>query len=411
MKIWLLAFAFLLNSLNAAALEMNSECRLGANGQISGDHIDQMFPIASLSKLMVSHWMIAEKGADYRFQTKIHLTSTDDGLYDLHLEGGMDPYFSNDRLQLLVSYLNSLNIKSLRNLTYDDYFFYIHNLDYLASSDAKPTKQWRTRTQKDLATTIANLNKNLGRTQDRAKRHDKINILSNLTMTIQNISYLSREQFKATSMTKTFKIKSAPVVELLYNMNKFSNNHAAEYIFYALGGTEKYPNFAQKSLGLTGQDLKLINGSGGPEIQKNGTSLYNGASCRAVLTTLNALHEELKKSKLHLWDILATAGVESDTTNPSSVTKNYDSSLTRGSLVAKTGTVNQAVNLAGLISTDKETFLFAQLYGTRNNQEWIAARQAILQNLTLIFQKSTPKVVPAKDPLFLSFDRQSLVEF
>jgi len=87
-------------------------------------------------------------------------------------------------------------------------------------------------------------------------------------------------------------------------------------------------------------------------------------------------------------DILAVAGADSDEDGRSTVTALYDNDFTDEALVAKTGTVNPAVTLAGYASTQEGLVYFGIIMGTDGSSaDWRDGRGLIRQKVNEMFKR------------------------
>lgn len=402
------AMSLFLTSQVAFSLELHSKCFKNINNNtfnaaIDGENVNSKSPIASLSKIFTTYWALHELGPHYQFETQVYLKKVSADMYDVHLKGSSDPYFSNDKLQYLVAQLNSRGIYNIRNLTVDANFLYMHNVALLAGSDPLKTQDRYTMTPSELTKGLADLLHQYSKTRSNYYSLTQKSLPESIHL---QVSQIKRENSNDTlnKPDSRFTLKSAENIRLLQHMNKYSNNHIAEFYFSGLGGLKKFNSFISSTLGLSTQDLEFINGSGGPAIVNN-KKVYNYASCSAVLNTLSALTLLLKQQNLNIWNVMPVAGIDYDMNDKSTVSKNYVTPTTQGALIGKTGTVNPVIGLAGLVSSQQNQILFVEIYSTVGSQEWSGARTQILNDLESIFRENKGSLkVSVQDLPFVSFE-------
>ena len=95
---------------------------------IQGQDIDDVLPIASVTKIVTSWWALSAKGKDYRFTTLVHVAENEDHSFNIHLQGARDPFFGKETLHFLISELNRNNITKIKKLTFDENFKFFWNV-------------------------------------------------------------------------------------------------------------------------------------------------------------------------------------------------------------------------------------------------------------------------------------------
>jgi D-alanyl-D-alanine carboxypeptidase/D-alanyl-D-alanine-endopeptidase (penicillin-binding protein 4) len=151
--------------------------------------------------------------------------------------------------------------------------------------------------------------------------------------------------------------RSSKLVDILKVLLCYSNNFMAERIGDNLGGAIGVEQFVRQALGLQPSEVKLASTSG---------LGVNRVTPRAMMKILRGLRDELAQHKLTLSDIMPVAGVD-----PGTLEKRYNTSSSRGSVVAKTGTLIRtdggASALVGQMRTASgETLLFV-IFNMRGN--------------------------------------------
>lgn len=381
---------------------------------IKGENVDVRLPIASVSKLITSYWAVKEKSIGYRFSTVFYLSKVGDNLYDLHIQGSRDPYFGAERFHYAISELNKRGITKIRNLTFDENFKFYWFIDdkeinkslaggfYLAR-DPVPEKvisQLRA---------YAKLTQGYEETVARASK-DGIKMLEKVDFSVQSIDFLSVKDFAYNPLTmskNSYVVASTPLVNLLKEMNRNSNNHAANQIFEHLEAEQKFSQFLSKSLNLDMKSVVMLNGSGDRVDTAEGAR-YNEASCSAMLKIMIDMHKTLQAQGSSFTKVATVIG-----SNQGTATGLYNSDKTFDSVVAKTGTVNPAVTLGGMANTEKGIVFF--MFNMKTNgtgKSWSEGRALIKKNLKDLMDKFDGGVkLKAKSFSFISFDDKSFAEF
>jgi D-alanyl-D-alanine carboxypeptidase/D-alanyl-D-alanine-endopeptidase (penicillin-binding protein 4) len=119
--------------------------------------------------------------------------------------------------------------------------------------------------------------------------------------------------------------KSSMLVDVLKVMLCYSNNFMAERIGENLGGPQTISARVADKLKINPAEIFLSSTSG---------LGVNRVTPRAMMKILRALSAELQKNKLVLSDILPVAGID-----PGTLEERYTDLISRGSVVAKTGTL------------------------------------------------------------------------
>ncbi|GIL16585.1 MAG: hypothetical protein BroJett040_03360 [Oligoflexia bacterium] len=410
----ILGASFVFASSLSFAATLKASCYLQeADGkQVQGVRQDKIYEIASVSKVITSYWAISKMGVEGRFETKIAVTPVAEDLYDVHLIGSRDPYLGRESLQNIIVNLNQIGVKRVRTLSFDENFKYFDDIrhrmiaqGHFGLNDPAPNVVVR-----QLQASLSHLHKNYEQTQQKAESIHSMKLPENITFKIGQIITVSSESMKLSTEAKTYIYQSAPLVTLLKEMNRNSNNHAANQIFEALGGHSEFQTFIKEKLNLTEKQLSMVNGSGDRYDLPKGGKVYNSATCQSVVKVIKALQEELsQKAKLGLKDIMAVAGRDVEDEN-STVSNIYGATPEiEGAMIAKTGTVNPAVTLAGVVSTQEGMIYFGFIYGTNGSDaDWKAGRAKIRTDVAkLIHNHGGKKEIEYSGEAFLPFDQLS----
>jgi D-alanyl-D-alanine carboxypeptidase/D-alanyl-D-alanine-endopeptidase (penicillin-binding protein 4) len=348
-----------------AKVSLNSMCYvLNAPGKnIEGDHVEELFEIASVSKVVTAYWALRVLGPTYNYQTRIHITRISTHHYDVHIQGSRDPFWGRELTHFLFAELNRLKITRIRNLTFDE------NLTFrwqVVTDFVNPLTPSADEIAKELQKHILNLGAEYPRTRREAASAG-LSLPRALSLQVQNTAPLSSINFQTSPHTQTFVLKSAPLVRYLKEMNLVSNNHVADHLFDFLGGVGAFNQFMAQDMQMGARDFLFVNGSGDSIIAKDSSGAevkeYNKASCETMIRILIKLDSELKKYGMGLKDVMAVSGTDTSTLNP-----RFDS--IPNTMIGKTGTVDPAITMAGVISTANGDVYFGIFLETDGPADW-----------------------------------------
>lgn len=385
---------------------LNSFCHVAPSEKtpIKGDHIDTKLPIASVSKLITSYWSLMSLGKDHRFVTTVFYKKNVDATFDVHVQGGSDPYFGKEFLHLMISELNQRSIYKVRELSFDENFKFVWNVNSYATAigDYTPESPTPIEVIKQFSK-VKNLTTDYSKTVRSAKAQG-ITLALNARLSVKKFKYQAFTEFQAGGHSY-FILKSSPLVNLLKEMNRNSNNYAANVIFESIGGAKGFKYFIERRLKFSTDDIELFNGSGN-RLTIDGNGNYNSAKCSVVLKILIDFDNILNAQKLKFEDVVSVVGAD----NTSSTSRLYKNKVTENSVIAKTGTVSPAISLAGTISTKKGDVYF--MYNMKTNgtrKDWRVAQRKIKQKMTLLIQNTYNGGVPIsyQSIKFFPFDKES----
>ncbi len=388
----------------AAESSMNAICYVrDAPGEVvQGYKVDDLFEVASVSKIVVSYWAITELGPDFRFDTRIHITPVGDQIYDVHIQGSQDPFWGRQMTHFLFSELNRIGVYEIRNLSFDEnlkmrWKVLIDFVD-LRNPSASEIKV-------SLENHLANLQKEYFETfSDAAKA--KVRLSQHIRLSVKEVQFLSMTDFyHDSSSTRTFSLNSAPLFRYLKEMNSVSNNHVADKLYDYLGGSAAFDNFVFQN--LSSSNIHFINGSGNSLTignDKSGREIkgYNRASCQTIVNVTRLLQQRLQKDgNFDLKDIMAVSSSDESTLTPG-----Y--SAIPNSLVAKTGTVDPAVAISGRASANRGDIYFGVFYRTSGPADWSTARRRVREHVFGLFRQfGGARNVAYSARVFLPFDEES----
>lgn len=325
---------------------------------VNAEDITTKYRIASLSKVLTTHWAVATLGPEYRFKTKIYLTpGTGEKLCNLHFEGSGDPYMGRDMLgnifPQLRQVLKSKGCTTVDTISYDENFrVYLDALKH----------------QRNEAVGWNNPAPLVGKVRTNVDFRAYLKYKSGLKYNEKNVGPISKERYRAYLSQvpyQVFSFKSRPLHMMLRDFNKFSFNYAPEILFQTLGGPEAYQRFIEDRLHLSTNSVEMYNGSGypiaHPDENEDG-QIYNLVSCSALVKITQDLDNLITNYKgsraFQMADVMAVGG---DGETYSTFKGFYSSNTYKNTLVAKTGSANLAITFGGMLSTSEGHLYFAVL--------------------------------------------------
>lgn len=410
----------------------NSYCYFNSDkdrnaAQIAGSaDKSEPFEIASVSKVITSYWALEKLGPLYRFPTKIYISNQRGEEADVHLEGSLDPYLGQEAMYFIISELHKAGVHRIRDLSFDEYFkvlWEVREYDYGVPQNRGfiPSADRVQNTLREVFDDGKINMENYSNVRRKAFQIRKIQMVEHPSVMARNVIFRSRVDFQTLSSashtvpTIILQYQSAYLYEYLKEMNRLSHNFVAEMIFAAVSkvdvknrttaeikalASKAFLDFVTQTLKTSSNSIRFINGSGdseGPDDPRAPRD-YNEASCETVIRILFRTSEILKKNNLKLEDVLAVSGVDHSTLG-----SRY--SAYPGVVTAKTGSVNPAITLAGLIHTKNGPIFFAVLASTDSPAEWHTARNKIREKVVSIMSEngggqSVPYVAQAFLPFY-----------
>lgn len=372
----------------------------GGHTNIVGDDANKLFEIASVSKIVTSYWALRELGPQFRFGTRIYITPVARDLFDVHIQGSQDPFWGRQLTHFLFSELNKSGVREVRKLTFDE------NLGFrwgVLTDNIDPQNPSSQEIADSIARHIRALANEYPRTRQEAAAVGVV-LPKNLSLRAHSVEFQSAADFRPASDTASFVLKSAPLFRYLKEMNIVSNNHVADRLFAVLGGVNRFRPFLQAALGMAERDVLFVNGSGNSIVGANGNKEYNQATCEAIVRIQYQMQSELRSHHgMGLKDVMAVSGADGGTLSP-----RYDS--IPNSLVAKTGTVDPAVTLSGVLSTQQGEVYFGIFMDTTSPSDWNNARDQVRGKVLGLIQKfGGKKQFAYTSRAFLPFDNASVL--
>jgi D-alanyl-D-alanine carboxypeptidase/D-alanyl-D-alanine-endopeptidase (penicillin-binding protein 4) len=345
---------------NPTQSEINSDANLKiAPTYVTPTDVERKFRIASLSKVLTAHWAIAKLGPEYRFTTRLYVSpGSKAGNCNIHIAGDMDPYMGRDMLGRIFSQikpkLTDSKCNFMESISYDEHFpVYLdvlnHHKEHAAGWENPAVNFNSVKTKNDF---LAYIRVKSGLKTDL----DKVGLLTKTSF----------DEYIKKTPHKIYTVKSLPLYQMLKDINKYSFNYSPNVIFEKLGGIPAYQTFISEKLNLTAQDMEVYNGSGYPKMFDK-EKKYNLVSCSALVTVIKDLDHMLEEysgsRKFQLADVMATGGPN----ETYSTFKNlYSGGTFNNTLVAKTGSAEQAITFGGMLSTTEGDLYFAVLTSPDN---------------------------------------------
>ncbi len=328
----------------------------------SGYRDQKKYPLASLSKVITTAWLLKKLGPDHTFTSTWFYkpVSGQPGVFDAYLQTNYDPVFNIEKILYSLSILHNSGVNRIRNLIVDETTrIYLSALSQphveleqvpISSLDSIQnlklilnSENWSSQTvaaKQHLRSWAEAHNKSLNLPQQFSVEHIELQLAHN----IDRNAYAEKVEIKSSSLLKYIK-----------NLNVHSNNYISDFLFWYLGGAAEFQKFQNDNLQLSEQELQFFTGSG---LADNSASVRkdNLGSCTAVLKVLNFLDQFANKNQLNLGHFLYNPTQDLDGTFEANL--NFSNQI-----VIKTGRLfeNPALNLAGIVSTEKGSLYFAFL--------------------------------------------------
>lgn len=323
------------------------------DGVIEGYQPHKIQRIASVSKLLSTLFASETMDLNQTFLTKIYI-----GKDSLHIEGGKDPYFEEEKLLMLFQALNDLGYTRFKRVTLSsDFLFY--DLTMIEYKKVTP-EQTRSRLAfyldfKNIAAVRAKWQSVRQFAYDEGVELEyKAPILSSREVMISDVNPLLNEN------PVIYEHRSKPLHSLLKTMNVQSKNYIADNVYEAASTIKSFSTLmAENNIDLT--SFRIYTGSGLPVIM-NQVRKDNLASCSMILKIMVLLSKSLKKHLLQMSDVVAINGGK-DHGSLRNRFMNYPK--IHESVLSKTGTLRNTSALAGVLMNGMET-PFAILNHTTN---------------------------------------------
>lgn len=314
------------------------------NGQIQGYQPQRMQRIASVTKLLTTFLAAETTGLKKRYTTRFYI-----GKDSLHIEGGSDPYFEEDKLLVLMKTLNDLGYKSFNKVTFSKSFLFY---DLALEEFEKITPE---KTKARIEAYLKAGNGKFIRAQWAAVRkfatEEGIDLPEAAPSLSAKVVSISDENPLKQENPVVYVHQSRPLHAILKTMNVQSKNLVAENVYNEFSSIRTMATLL-KDNGISPTTFTLYNGSGLPIITyKNNKEnrVDNLATCETVLKVISLLSGSLAKQNLKLSDVVAVNGGK-DLGSFRTRFKEYPETFE--AVISKTGTLKHTSTLAGVLLTD-----------------------------------------------------------
>ncbi len=326
---------------------------------------------ASLTKTATSLAALKKWGMDKQFETIVSASGkisqgTLQG--DLIVQGGGDPLFVWEDAIALARSLNKLGINNVSgNLIAIDKF----HMNYQANPQTagELLKQ---------ALTGINLPPALLNNELRDVNIVKLPTAPTTTTTQPQVKIAGKvivASAPPTVITPLIRQRSLPLIDIVRQMNIYSNNEIAQILADSVGGAEQVMKIVSTTANFPPAEIQLINGSG--------LGVQNRLSPRAVCQIFRTLHQTLQPANLNLADIFPVAGI-------AAIGTLKDRQLPAGTTI-KTGTLNQVSALGGVMPTrDRGLVWFVILNQGTQIAKLRQQQDLLLQSLLATWGQVTP---------------------
>lgn len=340
----------------------------------------KMIP-ASITKVITAATAFYSLGANYEFKTVIYTDDNNigDGVINgnLYIKGYGDPDLSSYDIVQIAKTISAKNIKSITgNIIYDD--TYLDNEYYgLANYYNSDTKiaYWP-------YVCALSLDKNKGSSNP---AYSAAKLLAD-QLSLQNVKFEGIVVSGVTpSVSKEITYVSRSMIDVLYNMNKVSDNQSAITVFKVIGANYKSPPGNLKngssavidflsSIGISRSNYEILEGSG--------LTRYNFVTSDLFVQLLKYMYDDVKNFD-SFYSTLPIGGVDGTLKDRMLGTE------AEKNIHAKTGTINGVSTLTGYaISRDNEPIIFyIAMNGFGNNSKPYRKKQDDICELICEFSR------------------------
>jgi D-alanyl-D-alanine carboxypeptidase/D-alanyl-D-alanine-endopeptidase (penicillin-binding protein 4) len=359
-------FSRLVRAQKLGALNEQAFCYLEA-GSVRGFQVEKLQRIASVTKLFTTYHATETLDLHRRYETRIFVTSD-----ELHIAGGSDPYFEEEKLLLLMRAMNDLGYRRFKRVTFDrNFLFFDQTLNeyYVITPE-----RIRSRLAFFLSSRNATAVDGAWRRVKRFSAEEGVNLTGSVPSLSADSVLLSDINPLTGQGATTYVHRSKPLHSLLKTMNVQSKNLVAELIYKEATRTKPLSQVLREK-GILAGSFQIYNGSGLPIISGNNRQ-DNVASCRTVLRVISLLGEGVRRQRLALNQLVAVNG-GADLGSFRSRFRNQPE--THGAVISKTGTLKNSSTLAGvLLIGDRIPFAIlnhtSNMPAARNLQDQFVAR-------------------------------------
>ena len=345
-------------------------------GEVLAEHnADRLFNPASVTKIATSLTAISRLGPDFSFRTSLYT----DGKLDpatgilhgsLYVIGSGDPAFFFENAMMIADKLNRSGIREVDgNLVVLGQFYFNFSASREASAKAfrlvLTPETWNAAARASYPRFLAiraaenRVSEAGARTQgeQQATLAPPLPGPPSLKISGQTITDPTVNTSKLTLLAVH---TSLPLLRVLKGLNDFSNNWMATIVGNLVGGPDAVERFLKTDVGFKEDEVRFATPSGLGS---------NSISPRGTINMLRKLITYLESRGLSLGDILPVAGVDAGT-----LERRFTDAF-RGSVVAKTGTLNGVSALAGVAYTRQRGPLLFVIYNRGGSAHTFRAAQ------------------------------------
>ena len=332
------------------------------NGEtVASQSVDQSFNPASTIKLATALIALRTLGPQHRFTTGVWTDGTlnkETGTLNGNLYvSGRDPSFHYEHAVLLARQLNSLGIKTITgDLVVSSGF----TMNFNSSARRSGEQLYNT-----LDSKLRSAEALRAWTYERAALNDRASLETIPSVVVMGDVHAASAPPSARLLLTQ---KSSKLVDILKVLLCYSNNFMAERIGDTLGGPDSVRRQLIAQLGLAPDNLKISSLSG---------LGVNRVTPRDMMKIFRSLRDELQKNNLTPSDVMPVAGID-----PGTMQDRFTGLASRGSVIAKTGTLARtdggASSLVGQMKTaNGEVLLFVimnqrgSVWKFRENQDYL----------------------------------------
>ncbi len=378
-------FKALLTKNGVGQLKEQAYC-YSKNGVVSGYNVNKPQRIASVTKLLTSLLVSETMDLHQRFRTKIYI-----GKDSLHIEGGNDPYFEEEKFLLLMKSLNELGYQSFKKVTFSRSFLFY---DVALGEYTKITpEKTRTRIATFLSGKSAPTVRAYWASVVKFAAEEGVLLEGNAPTLVSPVVAISDTNPLLQENPVVYEHLSKPLHNIMKTMNVQSKNFVAENLYIA---SSKIKNLATvfKDSGILSGTYRIYNGSGLPIISSK-SRVDNLATCATVIKAFSLLEGSLRKQNIALEEVVAINGGQD---LGSFRDRFLDYPETHQAVISKTGTLKHTSSLAGVLITDQE-IPFAILNHTTRPAAGRKFQDAFVAKMLDLLGPATP-IQYTKIPIF-----------
>lgn len=345
-------------------------------GEVLAEHnADRLFNPASVTKIATSLTAISRLGPDFSFRTALYT----DGKLDpstgilhgsLYVIGSADPAFFFENAMMITDKLNRSGIREVDgNLVVLGQFYFNFSASREASAKAfratLTPETWGAAARGSYSRFLAiraaedRMSDTASRAQGEPRPTPAPPLSAPPSLKISGQT-LTDPTVNTSKLTPLAVHTSLPLLRVLKGLNDFSNNWMAMIIGNLVGGPDAVERFLTTEVGFKEDEVRFATSSG---------LGANSISPRNTITMLRKLITYLDGKGLALEDVLPIAGVDGGT-----LSKRF-TDVFRGSVVAKTGTLNSVSALAGVAYTRGRGPLLFVIYNRGGSPHTFRAAQ------------------------------------